>query len=377
MTMDDLSLADLVDDVAAFADRHWGRRPILYSSGLDFAELLDVASAEALLLASARRPAFRLVEGGERLPPERSTTPVRMGGETLDDVADVAKIAQAVDGGATLVLQALQRTWPPLIRVCRRLERELSHPVQANAYLTPARARGLAGHSDEHDVLVLQSSGRKAWDVEGLGPVTTEPGDVLYIPAHTPHVAEAQAQPSLHLTLGILRVTYGHVVRRLLDRLDGADLHAPLPLGFAHEARSALLQEELTIHLRELADAMSRIDARDVARLEQRRAIRRRSPLPSGQLLSIVAIDSIEPSTVVVAPADHPARLLGTTSDGRLALELIDRTLYVPDRVGPALGRLLEREETKVGELPGLSDASRVVLVRRLVREGWLRVVPR
>ena len=118
-----MSLADLVGDVDAFADHHWGRRPLVRASGLDFADLLDVEDAEALLLTSARRPTFRLVQGGERLAPERSTTPVRMGGTRLDDVADVAKIAAAVDGGATLVLQALQRTWPPLIELCRRLER--------------------------------------------------------------------------------------------------------------------------------------------------------------------------------------------------------------------------------------------------------------
>jgi hypothetical protein len=40
-----------------------------------------------------------------------------------------------------------------------------------------------------------------------------------------------------------------------------------------------------------------------------------------------------------------------------------------------ALEHLLQAGEVKVGELPGLSDASRVVLARRLVREGWLRIV--
>ena len=97
-----MSLAGLVGDVDAFADHHWGRRPLVRASGLDFDDLLDVGDAEALLLTSARKPTFRLVQDGERLPPERSTTPVRMGGAALDDVADVAKIAEAVAGGATL-----------------------------------------------------------------------------------------------------------------------------------------------------------------------------------------------------------------------------------------------------------------------------------
>ena len=36
---------------------------------------------------------------------------------------------------------------------------------------------------------------------------------------------------SLHLTLGLLRITHAQVVRRALDDLPGLDLDRPLPLG--------------------------------------------------------------------------------------------------------------------------------------------------
>ena len=246
--------------------------------------------------------------------------------------------------------------------------------MQANAYLTPAGARGLTRHADEHDVLVLQSSGHKSWDVAGLGAITASPGDVLYLPAHTEHSAEAQGEVSLHITVGILRVTYGHVLRRLLDRLDGVDLDAPLPVGFAAADRADALHDELTRQLPEVAAAVARVDARDVVQHEQRRATRWRSPLPRGQLQSILMLDRIDASTVVAARADHPAEVVDADG-GRVALVLIDRTVEAPSTARAALEHLLRGEDTKVGELPGLSDASRMVLVRRLVREGWLRVV--
>ena len=370
-----MSLADLVGDVDAFADHHWGRRPLVRASGLDFADLLDVEDAEALLLTSARRPTFRLVQDGERLPPERSTTPVRMGGATLDDVADVAKIAEAVDGGATLVLQALQRTWPPLIELCRRLERELSHPVQANAYLTPAGARGLARHADEHDVLVLQSSGHKSWDVAGLGAITTAPGDVLYLPAHTDHSAEAQGEVSLHITIGILRVTYGHVMRRLLDRLDGVDLDAPLPVGFASPDRSDALHDELTRHLREVAAARGadRPRATSCSTSNAGRPVGARPFRAGSSSRSSRWTGSTRRRWWRRGPITRPSCV--DADGGRVALLLIDRTVEVPATARAALEHLLRGEDTKVGELPDLSDASRTVLVRRLVREGWLRIV--
>jgi len=364
----DLSLADLVGDVEVFAAEHWGRRTLHRSSDLDLTALLDVEAVERLLLTSARRPTFRLVQDGERLPPERSTSPIRLGGTTLDDVADVAKIAEAVDGGATLVLQGLQRTWPPLIQLCRHLEQELSHPVQANAYLTPARASGLARHHDEHDVLVLQLAGRKGWEVDQVGPLTLVPGDVLYLPAGTAHAAGSQDEPSLHLTIGVLRVTYGQVVRRLLDRLEDVDLSAPLPIGYANRARA--LEDGLREQIAATERALGQVDIGAVAGYEQQRARRRRPPSGAGQLRSVLGLDALDTSTVVRCRADHAAWLDDHLADGRLVLHLHDREVHIPVEARPAIEVLLGGTPTKVGELPGLSDASRLVVVARLVREG-------
>jgi hypothetical protein len=369
-----ISLVDLVGDPHVFEREHWGRRPLLRRSQLDFRDLLDLEAAERLLLTSARRPTFRLVQEGRTLPPDRSTSPVPMGGTSLDDVADVAKVADAIGAGATLVLQALQRTWPPLIELCRRLERELSHPVQANAYLTPAGASGLARHADDHDVLVLQVSGRKAWDVEVLGEVTLTTGDVLYLPAGTEHAATAQDQVSLHLTLGIHRVTYAQVVHRALRQVEGVDLAAPLPIGFAAPDTDGDLAALVADRLDIAASALRSLDALDVARREQQRARTRRAPLGTGRLASTLAVDDIDLSTAVVAPEDTPAEVGAPAADGRIVLRLRDREVHLPPATGPALDCLLAGDPVKVGELPGLSDASRVVVARRLVREGWLLV---
>jgi hypothetical protein len=46
--------------------------------------------------------------------------------------------------GSTLVLQGLHRTWPPLVDFATDLASELGHPVQVNAYITPAENRGFA-----------------------------------------------------------------------------------------------------------------------------------------------------------------------------------------------------------------------------------------
>src|SRR5439155_4556745 len=107
---------------------------------------------------------------------------------------------------------------------------------------------GLAVHTDDHDVFVLQSFGLKHWEIwppgSGRRPPgppmitrTLEPGDCLYMPRGTPHAARAQEGASGHLTVGILSMTWrdvpGHVAQRALENEPFAE---PLPAG-SHRAR--------------------------------------------------------------------------------------------------------------------------------------------
>lgn len=78
---------------------------------------------------------------------------------------DRAGVATHFRDGATVNLQAVHRYWPPLREFCRRLELCLSHPVQVNAYLSPAQAQGLRVHHDTRDVFVVQVHGVKRLDV--------------------------------------------------------------------------------------------------------------------------------------------------------------------------------------------------------------------
>ncbi|MDP1819610.1 MAG: cupin domain-containing protein [Acidimicrobiales bacterium] len=377
MDADVALLQELVGNVDEFSERHWGQRSLHRSTGRGFTELLTVDEVERLLLTAARRPTFRLVRDGVRIPPERSTMTLRLGGQSLDDVADLGRIAAAVDEGATLVLQGLQRTSLPVARFCRSLEQATSHPVQANAYLTPGGATGLAAHSDEHDVLVLQVTGVKEWKVDDLGAVRTEPGGLLYIPAGVRHAAEAQDGASLHLTVGLLRVTRADAVRRALDGLAGDALDRPLPLGYARPERAAALEEDLQAALSAVVEAAVAAELPAWADSERTRARRRRRPLPTGQLRSVLALDALELTSRVARRSDHAASLAPEPgADGRIVLELLDRRLRLPQAMAPAVRLLLAEPEVAVGDLPGLDDGSKLVLARRLVREALLTVSP-
>lgn len=365
------ALRRCVGDVDDFARRHWGRAPMIRRAGGSFGDLLDVAAIESMLTDLARRPTFRLVRDGAPVPVAAYTLRTRVGGATIDDVADVDRILDLVAGGGTVVMQGLQRYWAPLAGFCLDVEADLSHPVQANAYLSPPTASGLARHADDHHVIVLQVAGAKEWDIEGVGPTTLAAGDVAYLPAGVRHAARTSGAMSLHITLGLLARTYRQVLHGVIDGLDDAELDRPLPVGFAG-ARSDALAEPLGASLASAAGALAEADATAVAGREVDRRLRRSRRRWTGRLQHVVDPTALDDAVSVRARQD-----MTLTDDGEhVVLTIADRRLRLPARTRPALAAIGVGRVLQVGALPDLGPGEGIVLVRRLIREGVVEAVP-
>lgn len=367
-------------DVDDFARRHWARAP-LYRPGADaaaFSNLFSLADVDHLISSAAlRTPAFRLVSDGRPLAPETYVKSGRVGSRPLSDLADPGRIYEHFRGGATIVLQSVHRYWPPLTRFCRELELALTHPVQVNVYVTPPASRGLGVHHDSHDVFVLQVHGRKQWDVyevgdragEGGARIAAElqPGDALYIPKTFPHAARTAETASVHLTIGILTTTWQEVLGRYAEEVL-ADT-GPLPIGFADQPDA--LGPAVADQLRELASRLEKLDPGQIAEDAARRFWSSRPPILTGQMQQLLAIDAIDDSTVVRRRVGAVCQLRGEGKE--LVLQLGDRQVRMPAYTQPAMSQILESEPLAVGDLAQhLDPQSRLVLVRRLVREGLL-----
>jgi lysine-specific demethylase/histidyl-hydroxylase NO66 len=87
-----------------------------------------------------------------------------------------------------------------------------------------------------------------------------------------------------------------------------------------------------------------------------------------GPLAQLVALDTVDTDTVLTGRPGLRWRL----SDDGTRLELADRTITVPATCGPAVRAALTAGPVRVGDLPGLDDQDRIVLVRRLLRESVL-----
>ena len=249
----------------AFARDHWGRAPLLsradelppptHGFGPDAVD--ELLSSRAL-----RTPFLRMARDGETLPASAFTLGGGVGATVGDQVSE-DRVLREFAAGATIVLQALHRTWGPVAATARELAADLGHPVQVNAYVTPPQNRGFADHYDVHDVLVVQVAGEKHWRVrppvldaplrsqpwtdrrdavavaaaaEPVLDAVLRPGDCLYLPRGWVHSATALGGVSTHLTFGVHVWTVRHLVDDLV-RAAGTHLdddpaaRASLPLG--------------------------------------------------------------------------------------------------------------------------------------------------
>jgi hypothetical protein len=297
------------------------------------------------------------------------------------DLADPGAVYELFHGGATIVLQSLHRFWPPLVRLGRDLELALTHPVQVNAYITPPASRGLGVHRDEHDVFVLQVYGCKRWDVhdpdgrpeDRLVVAELAPGDSLYIPQRFPHAAWTAATASVHLTVGVVPTTWAEVVRRAVNSVvEEALSDQPLPAGFA--ADPAALTTGVAEQLGEVRRRLDKLDPAVIAVAAADRFWSGRPPILTGQLQQLLALEEIGEDTVVRRRPGAVCRL--RQREDRLEVVLGDRALHMPAHLAPAMRTILASDRLAVADLAGhLDPPSRLVLVRRLVREGLLESV--
>jgi hypothetical protein len=311
-----------------------------------------------------------------------------------NDRVKVDQLFRLHEAGGTIILNHLHRRHPPLAKLCAALELEFSAPFQTNVYLTLPKAQGFHPHFDTHDVLVLQLAGSKRWQLYGTpivlalkghgdharqdnpGPVSEEfdlrAGDTLYLPRGLVHEAISTDETSLHVTVGILSWTWFDFLLEAVERLASSDrqVRAALPPAFA---RPDCDRGAFGKAFAELAGRLAtEVDADEIRRGFAERFIDRRPPFLRHQMRALTQIGDIGLDSVVGC-RPFLAYLIDEDEES-LILRFHRNEIAVPLHAGPAVRHALTTERFRVRDLPGdLDDAGKLVLVRRLIREGLLQ----
>lgn len=373
--MDALTL--LTGDARSFLEADWASRVRIHKADPGaLTATFSLDDVDALLTSTAlRAPALRIARDGKVLPSSSFTRSATLAGVAVTGLVDGRKVIDLFDDGATLVLQGLHRYWPPLTRLIRELESALGHPGQANAYLTPPGSQGFALHSDSHDVFVFQTLGTKQWEIHDNGTqqeVLMEPGTCLYLPTGTPHAARTQHTASLHVTVGINQLTWRRVLQRVVtDVLADPAYDDRLPVGYLDDPTT--LAGHLHDRLRNLTESLGNLDSDTLATGEVQRFLTTRNAALRGSLIDRIHVSELDDDTVLSRRAG--SLCVRQPAGDKVRLLLGDRELSLPARLSEALELICDRPSVRPRELSGwLDPQSRLVLVRRLVREGMLQV---
>ncbi len=372
--LDPLTL--LSGDAQVFVEKSWASRVhVHHTDPAALVGLLSLDDVDQLVTSTAiRTPVVRMAKDGSVLPESGYTRQATVAGQPLTGLVDSRKLLDLFSDGATIVLQGLHRYWQPLGDLVAELELVLGHPCQANAYLTPRGSQGFALHSDSHDVFVFQTHGSKQWEVHEddiRHDVRLEPGVSMYLPTGTPHAARAEDEVSLHVTLGINQLTWRSVLEPAVRRAMAVVADEHLPAGYL--ANPARLRDGLATQLSALVRELGETDTSTLATAQMEAFLTGRNTRVRGGLADRVAV--VEDQTTVRRRAGHPCVLV--PNGDRLRVLLGDRELDVPGRLEPALARIRSRGTLRPADLADLLDESgRLVLCRRLVREGLLEALP-
>ncbi|MFN8184049.1 MAG: cupin domain-containing protein [Candidatus Nanopelagicales bacterium] len=377
-----------------FVAEVWGHRAWLSRAEDLNGHVADVfsprAADELLSTRGLRTPFLRMAKDGTVIPQSHYTGSGGAGARIADQVHDDA-VLRLFSDGATVVLQGLHRTWAPVGALAAELTAELGHPVQVNAYITPAQSQGFAAHYDTHDVFVLQVSGSKRWRVHEPvlpAPMPEEnwqqraaevraraeqppvieadllPGDCLYLPRGFLHSATAHGETSIHLTFGVHASTERDVLEAAWQVVRASGWRSALPAGWDPASTDGLAR--LGELIESMRDALTRVDAQTLAAtLSDLRALEQR-PEPVPPLAQAADIANLTADTVVRLRRWLSVRW---SDDGLVAA---GRAVRVEPEDRAAVEVLLRGGPCQVGLLPGTADGPPFALIAGLLREGVL-----
>jgi hypothetical protein len=294
--------------------------------------------------------------------------------------------------GATLILNAVETTWPPLGELCRTLGTLFSARLAVNVYVTPAGNQGFAPHYDGHDVFVAQVHGTKHWrlydtpvelPVRGQQRDRSMPdlrqevdlacGDLLYLPRGTVHDATANDRTSVHVTIGVHSLMWAEVIEKAARRIFAGDarFRRGLPPG---DPDSGQWRQQVSGTFAELVSALAGALTPDLLLDRSRDELASiGSPTLSGHLCDLDRLAGVGlDSAVRVRPAQ---RCQLDAADGTVRLGFHNKTVVLPVAVAQDVGYILDsRGGPFTGrDLPGdLDEPGRCELVKVLIREGLL-----
>ncbi|MEH1782276.1 MAG: cupin domain-containing protein [Nostoc sp.] len=376
-----------------FFSDYWEQQPLIVTREERdyYSQILSIKQIESLIY-SRRRDATQIrVINQSQSYFQNSTSQINS-----DNIFGINEIYNAYYQGNTITLNQLQYSCEPIAILCRNLEKLFHFQVNASIYLTPKQAQGIVPHYDTHDVFILQIEGSKIWHIydyfcclplakdrqpvpaDQLPPrlheVCLNAGDLIYIPRGYVHEALTSESSSLHLTIAIHPLRLSDLITSAINLAskDCVSLRKSLPIGFFNNKEQVGI---LTHQFKELLDKITtEINIEDVIDDLAEDLLAKLEPLPDGHFAQIDRLQNLDINSILRKRDGIICHIL--KKGDSVSIYFPGNHVSAPSFIEPALRFIAETEEFYVNSIPGnISDESKLVLARRLVKEGLLTIV--
>ena len=389
------TFAELAGPEEEFFSTYFNKAPLYRPAALtrDPRQLLSLADLDKLLHFEAIRPPYiRIVKGGDGVLDAAFTTTTRVQSTTITDTVVPERVYELLRTGATITWNSVNHFHDGLRQLTRMLAAKFAIRSDVVAFLTPAGTQGFTPHHDPVDLFIIQLEGTKHWKLwkppavrrgeiqlykeadlgEPVIEVTLQPGDVLYLPYCTPHVATARGQVSLHLSVMVRPRTWSDLLRLTVDRLVEGEPFWQFP--YLNEATADAQAKVLADRAALLARRLRETDP--AAELRRLIADGQQSPGSSqgGAFQEIAVVDSITPATRLRRTGLEISFL--ATADGKTRTKVNGHTVAIPEPVAATLQHIGSCGDIAAGELfPVAGEQRSASAAQALTRLGILTVI--
>jgi JmjC domain len=381
---------------AEFFHRHWAKSTLVVhreDPGY-YGDLFTLADVDRCLLTAAGSKSTVL----EVVAPPGS-------GRKTQTLAVTAinkdRLYDAYLSGDTIRLIGVEKFWPSVALLVEDIQEALSAKVGVNLFLTPPHSQGFEMHFDLVDVIVVQLAGAKKWHIweptfqkptettllrlnlkhltvkdesklKLQEEVLLKAGDFFYMPRGFYHKAEAVDELSLHLTFSIHPLYWMDFFQRAFELAAFAEpgLRGELPPGYPTDPQVRTAMAETFATLLQRFAGKANFGATLQSLTDD--WIGSRAYPPDGHFAALEQLPEIDASSWVERRKGLICQV--EVSEIQASIRFGPNRVQGPAAIAPALEFIRDHPHFQVVDLKGsLSLDSKVVLVRRLIREGLLR----
>jgi ribosomal protein L16 Arg81 hydroxylase len=394
------SFEELAGDKSKFFQSYFDKAPLLRRAALraDPELVLSISDLDEILRSKAIRfPHVQILRHGDDVPADEFTQSLQEGDKSIPGTIIPGRVVEYFRRGSTITWSALHHVRPNMRDLALMLSEEFASHTGVTAVLTPANKQGFYPHCDPSDVFVVQLRGTKYWRVwpapqtrkgdekhfsasgEELGdPIietTLSPGDILYLPNGTPHVAATGNEVSLHIGAMVRPVRWSELLTLIVAEIVDNDRDFT-DVAYLSQSRHEALAESLSSHVQALMRQLAELDRSDAIRRVMALS-RPKADLPAPEpLTDLSRADSISTATNV---RRNPYAIIedrGMTQESKRGRVSVDGKLYeMPVSAANALLGLNITTELPAGEfLKGRPAESSARVVQQLCRIGALEM---